>query len=343
MMSQQPKKTSAYRNWVNVRDIEGKEGSVNWEDIQWWRVKETEQVLFLGEYLETDERFIKAKEKEIHNIEENDVFEWVQDSGQSTISTKWVISEKITDDESSVVKARLVARGFEESKEEMRTDSPTCSKQSLRMIFTVSSTMAWELNAIDITSAFLQGNAIERNVFLQPPTEVAEPGYIWKLKRCIYGLCDAPRSWYTRVKEELINLGGVASQYDKCLYLWYHDDGSLRGPIALHVDDFVFCGTCEWNDTVIHELCTKFKISKSEKWSFRYLGINVVQTKDSVYVDQNNYIQELKPIEIDGERALQKEGCATNANREEGSDEGMRSIALGCNKYTPSIWHMLYV
>ena len=84
------------------------------------------------------------------------------------------------------------------------------------------------------------------------------------------------------------------------------------GILALHVDDFVFCGTSEWNELVITPTCNTFKISKREKGSFYYLGLNVTQTKGAVYVDQYNYIQELQVIKMDGERALNKDELLTD-------------------------------
>ena len=50
------------------------------------------------------------------------------------------------------------------------------------MAFVTASTMSWTIQSLDITSAFLQGNGIERNVYLRPPTEVNSEGMIWKLK-----------------------------------------------------------------------------------------------------------------------------------------------------------------
>ena len=172
----------------------------------------------MNDYQETDLSVTQAKEKEIESLENNNVFEWVEYSDQDVISSKWVLTEKQKEDGSSFMKARLVARGYEEDSSGRRTDSPTCSKQSLRMLFTVASSMSWELNSIDITAAFLQGNDIERDVFIQPPVECIRPGQIWKLRRCIYGLCDAPRNWYDRVHDELRKLGGSVSQYDKLFF-----------------------------------------------------------------------------------------------------------------------------
>ena len=47
-----------------------------------------------------------------------------------------------------------------------RTDSPTYSHQALGMVFVSACITLRELHSIDTTSAFLQGNDIEREVFL---------------------------------------------------------------------------------------------------------------------------------------------------------------------------------
>ena len=121
------------------------------------------------------------------------MFEWIEDTGEKTISTKWLIEEKCNPDGTKRTKARLVARGFEEQLVDKRVDSPTASRQALRMIFTTASTMEWELHSLDIASAFLQGKEIERRVIVRPPEDLMEEGKVWKLKRCLYGLSDAPR------------------------------------------------------------------------------------------------------------------------------------------------------
>ena len=50
----------------------------------------------------------------------------MDDLGQGAISTRWVLTEKVTDD--SIVKARLVAHGFAETNSNIQTDSPTVFK-----------------------------------------------------------------------------------------------------------------------------------------------------------------------------------------------------------------------
>ena len=76
---------------------------------------------------------------------------------------------------------------------------------------------------------------MECEVYINPPKEFAEPGKIWRLVRCLYGLCDAPRSWYKRVDAELKRLDGVVSKFDNALFIWHNDSGLLEGILAMHV------------------------------------------------------------------------------------------------------------
>ena len=158
----------------------------------------------------------------------------------------------------------MVARGFEERLADKKIDSPTCSRQGLRLVLTIASSMDWEINSMDISAAFLQGNKLERPVFIQPPPELRKGGTIWKLKRCLYGLNDAPREWYNRLSMELKKLGGMISIYDKSMFIWHSKQGDLEGVITIHVDDFEYCGTAHWHREVIDKLCKMFKISNQQ-------------------------------------------------------------------------------
>ena len=230
---------------------------------------------------------------------------------QPLISCKWVLTEKVKNGK-RIVKARLVARGFEEKIHNARTDSPTCSRQSLRITFVAASTMKWELQSLDITSAFLQGNGIARDVYIRPPSEMYEEGVVWKLKRCLYGLKDAPRAWYERVEDELKRLGGIMSVFDEAMFLWYEKGSKLEGILVCHVDDFVYTGSKEWLHRTIGSLMELFKISSHFKGSFKYIGLNVVQTNSAVYVDQQKYVDGLKEINLTSDRSKQKdEGLTT--------------------------------
>ena len=145
VLIKQPKHTGASKNWLNI-EIVGKEdlSSVNWDEVMWWREIESEQILILREIKETSQNrqeVLEAMEREFNNLKENNVFDWVEDCGQESVSCKWVITEKQKEDGSKMLKARLVARGFEEKYMNQRTDSPTFSRQALRMVFVSASIM----------------------------------------------------------------------------------------------------------------------------------------------------------------------------------------------------------
>ena len=224
VISTQPKRSGKYKECLNVH-IMGKEepNSVDWREVLWWREAErVENVLVLSTVDEHNQEIIDAKEKEFQNLVDNDVFELVHDEGQKAISTKWVFHEKIKEDGSKRVKARLVVRGFEERLADKKIDSPTCSRQGLRLELVTASSMEWEISSLDISSAFLQGSQLKRILYVKPPTEICEEGKIWQLKRCLYGLSNAPREWYDRVCQEMKKLGDKVSLYDKSVFMWHN-------------------------------------------------------------------------------------------------------------------------
>ena len=61
--------------------------------------------------------------------------------------------------------------------------------------------------SMDKTAAFLQARELDRDVFLMPPKDIRKEGYVWKLKKPLYGLNDASRKFWLRVKELFAGLG----------------------------------------------------------------------------------------------------------------------------------------
>ena len=160
-------------------------------------------------------------------------------------------------------------------------------RQGLRLGLIAATCMKWDLNVMDISSAFLQGNQLERTVFVRPSQEVSDGGKIWRLKRCLYGLSDSPREWYDRVCQEMKKLGATVSLYDKSVFMW-HENNKLVGVAITHVDDFEYCGTLTWQNNVIKRLSQIFKISKNDKGSFKYVGLTLNRTqKEYLWIKLN--------------------------------------------------------
>ena len=101
------------------------------------------------------------------------------------------------------MKARFVVKGCQEETDP-RSDSPTASKDSLKLFFTIAANESFSLKSLDVTSAFLQGYPLQRDVFIHPPQERKVEGVVWKLKKSCYGLYDASRNWYLAVIATLL-------------------------------------------------------------------------------------------------------------------------------------------
>ena len=246
----------------------------------------------------------KAKFAEIDNWLIHDVFEEVENVGQPTISVRWVITERILNGEFDI-KARLVARGFEEDTSHLNKEAPTCGTDIVRLTTTIASSMRWNCHTVDVKAAYLQGDKINREVYLTPPVEF-DRGQLWKLKKTIYGLCDAARAWYKRVKSELKSLGVTVSPLDNSLFFWHVED-ILQGIICVYVDDFLFGGTQLFLDSIIKKLINKFRIGSSAKITFTYVGINFNAYGDGLTMDQDHYIQSMTKIPISTARETEKD------------------------------------
>ena len=90
------------------------------------------------------------------------------------------------------IKARFCLRGFKET-DKPRGDCPTADRISKRLLYTIAANERWQIEAVDVTSAFLQGAELEREVYVRPPKEANSEGKVWKMKKAAYGLLDASR------------------------------------------------------------------------------------------------------------------------------------------------------
>ena len=123
------KQIGKYKDWFHIVDKKGNIENIDWKSKTLWKrdLTESERVFILQS--NTNEKKIKAKVKELNSWKQNDVYEEVDYRNQKLISTRWVLSEKMKDGQ-IITKAKLVARGFEEQKNDVSTnDSPACSRE----------------------------------------------------------------------------------------------------------------------------------------------------------------------------------------------------------------------
>ena len=249
--------------------------------------------------------FFGAKQRELASWDRCGVYELVPCRGQVVVTTRWVNTEKMFDDGTVTRKSRLVARGFQEAgKDSLDTASPTVDRGMWRVMVAMTAVYGCVPYCFDISTPFLQGPQIARDVFLRPPPEIGEPGMVMKLNKSVYGLVDAPLQWHEALNEGIVAIGGVRLPYGKCAWMWYADDSSLLAMLCAHVDDLYCSADPSFEESLLVKLRALFPVGKENRGDFIYCGLQVSTELDdncqltSFLVDQRTYINKIAPMEI---------------------------------------------
>ena len=144
--------------------------------------------------------FSAAKKKEIDSWLKYDAFEMVQErrvKNDNVIGLRWVLTHKKYVDEkgrnATKCKARLVALGYQDSQAEKNLFAATTSASGHRIFLAVTAAFQWKIGTIDVSTAFLQGKELDRDVYAWPVPEMqVKPGCVIRLRKAVYGLAVAP-------------------------------------------------------------------------------------------------------------------------------------------------------
>ena len=266
-----------------------------------------------------------AKQRELRMFSEYQVVEQMEISeftrrypkGQ-LVDSKWVLTMKEVLPESTnpsamssksanlppkvqVPKARLVARGFQEDVTDELTDAPTATKEALRLVAFLAAQKKWSIASIDIRTAFLQSDVRSPNepaIGIIPPPEAEVPsGTIWFLKKSMYGLRSAPKSWYMTLMRELKSNGFTQCVHDPALFTLVND-GVFHGALCVHVDDLFLSGDAIFH-TRINDLQRRFTIGTYRRDRFVHCGLEFSTGEDgSIHMSQKKYIEKLEFVDI---------------------------------------------
>ena len=161
------------------------------------------------------------------------------------IPSRWVHTNKNEFDPKLPLKAksRLVAVGCYESVH-VRTDSPTSSLLVFHLICSTAARKHWLLVKLDATSAYLQGDDVDRMLVLRPPSPLPPgvlPGSLFVCHGAIYGTKDAGRKWWSKLRRTLRGNSWQESRLERAFFLLFDGD-ILVGLIGTYVDDLFATG-----------------------------------------------------------------------------------------------------
>nr|GEX75008.1 retrotransposon protein, putative, Ty1-copia subclass [Tanacetum cinerariifolium] len=146
-------------------------------------------------------KWLDAMNVEMQSMKDNDVWVLVElPPNARTVGSKWLFNKK-TDMDGAVYifKARLVAKVFTQTYgvDYEETSSPVADIRAIRILIAIATYYDYEIWQMDIKTAFLNGHLSEE-VYMEQLEGFVNPKYpnhVCKLKRFIYGLKQASRSF----------------------------------------------------------------------------------------------------------------------------------------------------
>ncbi|KAJ9555154.1 hypothetical protein OSB04_009768 [Centaurea solstitialis] len=143
---------------------------------------------------------------------------------------------------------------------------------------------------MDVKSAFLYGT-IDEEVYVSQPPGFEDPKYldkVYKLRKALYGLHQAPRAWYDTLSSYLLENKFERGVIDKTLFIKRTKTDMLL--VQIYVDDIIFGSTkddmCKEFEELMHK---KFKMSSMGELTF-FLGLKVKQKTDGIFINQSKYV-----------------------------------------------------
>ncbi|GJX35414.1 retrovirus-related pol polyprotein from transposon TNT 1-94 [Tanacetum coccineum] len=162
-------------------------------------------------------------------------------------------------------KARLVAQGYtqEEGIEYDKVFAPVARIEAIRLFLAYASFKDFVVYQMDAKSAFLYGK-IEEEVYVFQPIGFEDPYFpdrVYKVEKVLYRLHQAPRAWYETLSTYLLDNEFQRGKIDKTLFIRRY-----KGDILL--------------------------MSSMGELTF-FLGLQVQQKKDGIFISQDKYVGEI--------------------------------------------------
>nr|GEU82975.1 putative ribonuclease H-like domain-containing protein [Tanacetum cinerariifolium] len=209
-----------------------------------------------------DPSWIEAMQEELLQFKMQKVWVLVDlPKGKRAIGSKWVFRNK--KDERGIVvrnKARLVTQEHtqKEGIDYEEVFAPFARIEAIRLFVAYASFMGFMVYQMDVKSTFLYGT-IKEEVYVCQPLRFEDPDYpdkVYKVVKALYGLHQAPRALYETLANYLLENGFQRGKIDQTLF------------------------------------------SRSKKMSsmgelILYLGLQVKQKPDGIFISQDKYVAEI--------------------------------------------------
>ena len=253
--------------------------------------------------------FLRAMKKEVQAMFDDDIWEKVPrsemlayykglqkqgiDAKRKMLMLIWSFKRKRKPDgRISKYKARLCCHGGQQQwgVNYYETYAPVVAWASVRTMFVISKLFKLHTRSIDFVMAYPQAE-IKTNIYLHPPDGIMinnqGEDLVLKLRKNLYGLKDAGRTWWECLAEGLKDLGFRSTDNDQCVW-------KKKGIIVIvYVDDCLIFGRSEKDvKKVSDEIGRKFVITDEGETIQEYLGVKITHNDDGSFRMYQPYLIE---------------------------------------------------
>ena len=186
-------------------------------------------------------------------------------------------------------KARFCARGDMQTEgvDFFETYAPVVQWSTIRLLLSTVLTEKWTTRQVDYTNAFAQAE-LNEDVYVECPRlfgPASGKDKVLHLRKSLYGLRQAPRTFFEKLRAGLIERGWTQSEIDPCLFL---RDGMM---CVVYVDDTIFASANVKDlDKVIISLGIINSDDQRHTFALRdegevsaFLGIQITKTGDNEF------------------------------------------------------------
>ncbi|WVZ75942.1 LOW QUALITY PROTEIN: hypothetical protein U9M48_023954, partial [Paspalum notatum var. saurae] len=192
----------------------------------------------------SDSNWVNAMHQELENLERNHV---------------WVFKNKQGENRMVVRNKARLKKGIDYEE----TFASVAHLEAIRILLAFAASKGFKLQQIDVKSAFLNGFIEEESARF--------PDRVYKLRKALYDLKQAPRAWYARLKSFLLKSGFVMGSVDKALFLLSRGGDTLI--VQIYVDDIIFGGSSHaLVSSFAEQISREFEMSLMSELQF-FLGL----------------------------------------------------------------------
>nr|GEX44499.1 putative ribonuclease H-like domain-containing protein [Tanacetum cinerariifolium] len=171
--------------------------------------------------------------------------------------------------------------------------APVARIEAIILFLAYASFMGFVVYQMDVKSVFLY-RTIDEEVYVCQPLgfeDLDHPDKVYKVVKALYGLHQAPRAWYETLSNYLLENGFHRGKIDQTLFIKKQKGDILLVPI--YVDDIIIGATnkdlCKSFEKLMKD---KFQMSSMGELTF-FLGLQVKQKKDGIFISQDKYVAEI--------------------------------------------------